>query len=75
MGNDLTDADAADLIQSLSFALRYDGRKRTQTGDEFMARITAERLVEHLQKSGYVVKKKAPGRTHSSSHFRGPSED
>jgi hypothetical protein len=39
--------------QSLSFALRFNGRKRMHDADETMARITAERLVEHLQRSGY----------------------
>ena len=37
------------------FALRCSGRKRVHDADEVMARITAERLVEHLERSGYVV--------------------
>ena len=44
-----------ELTQSLSFALRYNGRKRARDADETMARITAERLVGHLERSGYVV--------------------
>ena len=39
--------------------LRFNGRKRVQ-GDELMAKITAERLVEHLERSGFVVMKKPP---------------
>jgi hypothetical protein len=39
----------------ISFALRFNGRKRAHGADEIMARITAERLVEHLERSGYVV--------------------
>jgi hypothetical protein len=73
MSNDpekLTDANPDDLIESLAFALRYDGRKRTMTGAEFMARITAERLVKYLDASGYVVKKKLPMRTHSSANYQ-----
>ena len=44
-----------ELTQSLSFALRFNGRKRERGADEIMANITAERLVEHLERSGYVV--------------------
>jgi hypothetical protein len=46
--------------QSLSFAIRFNGRTRAQDADEVMARITAERLVEHLERSGYVVMHKPP---------------
>jgi hypothetical protein len=49
-----------ELTQSLSFALRFNGRKRVHDADEMMARITAERLVEHLERSGYVVMHKPP---------------
>jgi hypothetical protein len=48
-------ADPADVMQALAFALRYRGRKRVDTAGEAMARITAERLVEHLRASGFVV--------------------
>jgi hypothetical protein len=44
-----------ELAQSLSFALRFNGRKREHGADEIMANITAERLIEHLERSGYVV--------------------
>ncbi len=51
----LRPATRDELTQSLSFALRYNGKKRTRDAEETMARITAERLVEHLKRSGYVV--------------------
>ena len=35
-------------MDSLAFALRYEGRKRVNHADETMARITADRLVRHL---------------------------
>ena len=44
-----------ELAQSLSFALRFNGRNRVHGADEIMAQITAERLIEHLERSGYVV--------------------
>jgi hypothetical protein len=51
----LRPATRDELTQSLSFALRYNGWKRARGADEIMAQITAERLVEYLEKSGYVV--------------------
>ena len=44
----LTPATTEDIADALAFALRFDGRKRIHTGDEFMARITAQKLVAHL---------------------------
>ena len=56
----LIPAAAEDVEEALAFALRFDGRKRAHGGDELMARITAERLVEHLARSGFVVMRKPP---------------
>jgi hypothetical protein len=41
--------------RSLAFALRFQGRKRVHSGDEYMAAITAERLVRYLDSAGFVV--------------------
>jgi hypothetical protein len=35
-------------------------KRRLSTGHDFMARITAERLVEHLNRSGFVLMKRPP---------------
>jgi hypothetical protein len=56
----LRPATPDELTQSLSFALRFNGRKRVLDADETMARITAERPVEHLERSGYVIMHKSP---------------
>ena len=69
----LRPATAAEIAESLSFALRYDGRRRVHHADEAMARITAERLVRHLERSGYVLMRRpedAPPST--SAHHRRP---
>lgn len=42
-----------EIVEALSFALRYDGRRRVHHADDAIARITAERLVEPL--SGRVA--------------------
>jgi hypothetical protein len=56
----LMPADSSDLAQSISFALRFDGRKRFHRGDEFMANLTADHIVRYLEKAGYVIMKKPP---------------
>jgi hypothetical protein len=71
----LRPASPEEIEQSLSFALRYDGRKRVRHADEAMARITAERLVNHLQKSGYVLMKRPDATAPSTSHHRHPNAD
>jgi hypothetical protein len=54
----LAPASAEDLADALAFALRFDGRKRVHNADELMSAIVAKRLVEHLERSGFVVMKK-----------------
>jgi hypothetical protein len=56
----LTPAAPDDLADALAFALRFDGRKRKHGAAEFMARIVAKRLVDHLEQSGFVVMKRPP---------------
>jgi hypothetical protein len=56
----LRPASADEIAESLSFALRYEGRKRVHDTADVMARITADRLVRHLQQAGFVLMKSAP---------------
>ena len=42
---------------AIAFALHYHGRKRVHNTDDIMAQIVAKRLVEHLERSGFVVMK------------------
>ena len=72
---ELRPASTEEIEQSLSFALRYDGRKRVRHADDAMARITAERLVLHLQKSGYVLMKRPDATAPSTSGHRHPNAD
>ena len=69
---DLKPASAAELEESLSFALRYAGRRRVHHADDVMARVTAERLVQHLQQSGFVVLKRSSATAPSSSQHPHP---
>ena len=56
----LAPADPSDLAAALAFALRFDGRKRVHNADEIMAQIVARRLVEYLERAGFVVMKRPP---------------
>ncbi len=65
----LRPATADEIAQTLSFALQYEGRKRVHHADNVMARITAERLVRHLERSGFVVLKKPAAPDPTTSHM------
>ena len=56
----LIPADPSDLAAALAYALRYQGRKPVHNADEIMAEIVAKRLVEHLERAGFVVMKRPP---------------
>ena len=70
---ELRPASAHEIQESLSFALRYAGRKRVHHADDAMARITAERLVQHLELSGYVLMKRPEKAAPSTSGHGHPN--
>ena len=72
---ELKPATAAEIEESLCFALRFAGRKRVHHADDMMARITAERLVQHLQRSGYVLMRRPAATAPSTSGHRHPNTD
>ena len=54
----LTLATPDDLADSLSFALRHEGRKSQHDSDRLNADIVAQWLVRYLDRAGYGVMKK-----------------
>jgi hypothetical protein len=56
----LAPAEPDGLANSLSFALRFEGRKSKHDSDRLNADIVAKRLVRYLDKAGYVVMNKPP---------------
>ena len=62
------------IVAALSFALQYEGRKQVHDAADAMARITAERLVRHLQQSGFVIMK-APAAAAPTTINMTPSVD
>ncbi len=69
---DLIPATAAEVEESLSFGLRYAGKRRVHTADDVMARVTAERLVAHLERSGYVLMRRPAAAVPSTSGHKHP---
>ena len=68
-------ATTAELQETLSFALRFEGRKRVHHADDVMANITAERLVRHLERSGFILMRKPSVNAPSTSGHRHPNTD
>ena len=56
----LRPATAEEVATTPSVALRHNGRRRVHAADRSMAQITAERLVQYLEWSGFVVMKRPP---------------
>ena len=61
----LGEADDADLVQALAYALRHDERGRPRKGGwDFAADLAAEHLAEHLRRANFVVLRRRPGPPH-----------
>jgi hypothetical protein len=58
--NDPKPASPDDIADALATALRYTGRKQARDTAQLMAPIVAQWLVEHLERSGFVVMRKPP---------------
>lgn len=63
---DLRPATQDEIADTLAFALQFDGRRRVRHADSFIAQIAAKRLVEHLERSGFVVMRKPPAPAHKA---------
>ncbi len=64
---DLAAATSEEIAEALSYALRYDERGKPRKGGwDFAAGLAAERLTDHLRRSGFVVMRARPGRPHSA---------
>ena len=66
-------ADHAKLLHSLSYALRCEQTASRQKRDDLIARLAAEQVLQHLERSNYVVMQKPPARTPSIGFHRNPN--
>lgn len=64
----LRPADRANLLHTLSQALRHKTRVSQQERDELVARLAAEQVLQHLEGSNYVVMQKPPARSPAFDH-------
>ncbi len=66
-GSSLTPALPEEVADALSYALRYDERGRPRPhGGEMVAGLAAQHLVQHLERAGFVLMRRKPGRPHSA---------
>ena len=57
----LTPAAREDVANSISFALLWSrGRKRVHDSEAMTAALAADRIVQHLERSGFVILKRPP---------------
>jgi hypothetical protein len=62
----LSPAEPEDVVKAIAFGLRFEGGRRVWQADEYMAVVTAKRLIEHLTLDGFVVLKLPPLGGHSA---------
>jgi hypothetical protein len=64
---DLAAATPEEIAEALSYALRFDERGEPRRGGwDFAAGLAAERLADHLRRSGFIIMRGRPTRPHSA---------
>ena len=58
----LRPAERAELLHSLSYALRHGWTASRQERDDLIARLAAEQMLAHMERSNYVIMQKPPVR-------------
>jgi len=66
-------ASDEEIVEALSFGLRFDGRKPFAQASSLMARITAEHLAKHLRQCGFELVKRPDAAAPSTSHHGHPT--
>jgi hypothetical protein len=64
----MREAPPEEATESLAYALLYRPGKRTHDAEAMLAKIVADRLVEHLRLCGFVLMKKPPAPHHTTTH-------
>jgi hypothetical protein len=64
---DLAVATPEEIAEALSYALRFDERGKPRRGGwDFAAGLAAERLTDHLRRSGFIIMRARPTRPHNA---------
>jgi hypothetical protein len=63
----LAAATPEEIAEILAYALRFDERgKPRKSGWDFAAKLAADRIAEHMRRSGLVILRAKPSRPHSA---------
>ncbi|WP_158746938.1 hypothetical protein [Acidisphaera sp. L21] len=63
----LAAATPEEVAEVLAYALTFDERgKPRKSGWNFAAKLAADRIAEHMQRSGLVILRRRPTRPHSA---------
>ena len=63
----LAPASMEELAETLAYALRHDERGKPRRGGwEFAATLAGDHLAKQLLRSGFVILRARPGRSHSA---------
>lgn len=66
-GSSLTRPSRDELLFSIGYSMRFDERgKATNAAKDIAIKLLAERVLEHLERSNYVVTKGPPMKTWST---------
>ena len=71
----LRPATEQEVVEALSFALRFDGRRPFAQASSLMARITAEHLARHLARCGFELVKRPDATAPTTSHHGHPAAE
>lgn len=70
----LRPATEEEVEYSLSFALRFNGKKPVRYAEDAMASLMARHLMKHLELSGYVIMKGPPAGSHDNPGHKWPDK-
>ena len=73
--NALRPVKPGEFVDALSHGLQFLGRKRVHTAADVMARVTAERLAQIVEQSGFVLMKRPDATAPSTSGHKHPYKD
>lgn len=66
-GSGLTRASRDELLFSIGYSMRFNERgKATNAAKDIAIKILAERVLEHLETSNYVIMQRPPGKSWST---------
>jgi hypothetical protein len=58
-----------EVADALAYALRYEGNRRVHHADAVMARITADYLIRHLERYGFILMRAPSGGAPTTSRM------